>query len=117
MAITRILKNLSRTICLMAVVCASLFLMSPEVFAQSLQDLRMSGQVGEAFDGYARARDNNVKAAVDAINAKRRSIYTSRANEQGISADQVGKVYADKIKAKAPSGTWLMSPNGSWRQK
>ncbi len=85
--------------------------------AQSLNDLRLSGQVGEGFDGYARARDNSVKSVVDGVNQKRRAIYQERAQQQGIPADQVGQVYAEKIKAKAPAGTWLLSPNGSWRQK
>lgn len=85
--------------------------------AQSLDALRDSGKVGEAFDGYARARDASVQSAVDAINAKRRSIYQQRANQQGVSVDQVGKVYAKQIVSKAPAGTWLMKADGSWVQK
>ncbi|WP_419798152.1 MAG: YdbL family protein [Terasakiella sp.] len=85
--------------------------------AQSLDDLRASGQMGEAFDGYARARAQSVKAIVDDINAKRRTIYQDRAKQQGISAAQVGQVYAAKIIEKAPAGTWLLSADGSWRQK
>lgn len=85
--------------------------------AQSLDALRDAGKVGEAFDGYARARDASVQSAVDAINAKRREIYQQRAAQQGVSVDQVGKVYAKQIVSKAPVGTWLLKANGSWVQK
>ncbi len=86
-------------------------------FAQSLDDLRASGKIGEAFDGFARARDANVEGTVSDINAKRRSIYDERAQEQGISPDQVGIIYAEQINANSPSGTWLLMKDGSWRQK
>jgi uncharacterized protein YdbL (DUF1318 family) len=89
----------------------------PQAMAQSLDDLRASGQVGEAFDGYARARAQTARSAVDDINAKRRTIYEERAKQQGISAAQVGQVYAAKIIEKAPAGTWLLSADGTWRQK
>lgn len=85
--------------------------------AQSLDDLRASGKVGEAFDGYARARDGSVQGTVQQINAKRRDIYQQRASQQGVSTDQVAKVYAKQILSKAPAGTWFLQPNGSWVQK
>jgi len=85
--------------------------------AQSLNDLRASGQIGEAFDGFARARDGSVKATVQSINTKRRSIYSDRAKQQGTSIEQVGKIYAAQIIAKAAPGTWLLMQNGSWKQK
>ena len=87
------------------------------VSAQSLNDLRASGKVGEAYDGYARARDASVKSTVQTVNAKRRAIYAKRAAEQGLTAEQVGVVYAGKIIAKAPKGTWILDQNGTWRQK
>ncbi|NVK19521.1 MAG: YdbL family protein [Methylocystaceae bacterium] len=85
--------------------------------AQSLDALRANGQIGEAFDGYARARDGSVQGTVQQINAKRREIYQQRAAQQGVSVDQVSKVYAKQILSKAPAGTWFLQPNGSWVQK
>jgi uncharacterized protein len=90
---------------------------SGPAYAQSLNDLRASGKVGEAFDGYARARDGSVQGQVNAINAKRRAIYNKRASEQGTAPDQVGRVYASQIIAKSPGGTWVLSESGTWRQK
>jgi uncharacterized protein YdbL (DUF1318 family) len=87
--------------------------------AQSLQDLRASGAVGEVFDGYARVRSGDAVAQslVDATNAQRRAIYQARAQEQGISVDQVGRVYAKVIFDKAPAGDWFLLESGKWVQK
>lgn len=88
--------------------------------AQSLDDLRRSGAVGERFDGYAVVRPGapaSTAAAVDRINAERADVYRRRAAEQGVAADAVGKVYAQQIIQNAPAGTWFLDPSGGWRQK
>lgn len=85
--------------------------------ADQLDQLRASGAVGEAFDGYARARDGSVKDYVKSVNAQRRSIYVKRAKKQGVSADQVGRVYATEIAKSAPEGTYLLGEDGKWRRK
>lgn len=89
----------------------------PMAFAQSLNELRSTGKIGEAFDGFARARDGSVSGTVADINAKRLTIYRERAQEQGTNPDQVGGIYARKIIAKSPSGTWLLGKDGRWQQK
>ncbi|MEE8535332.1 MAG: DUF1318 domain-containing protein, partial [Kiloniellales bacterium] len=81
--------------------------------AQSLAEYRASGAVGERFDGYAVARQSSAKAAVKAVNAKRKKIYGTRATAQGVPAGQVGRVYAQQIFDKAASGTWFLKENGS----
>ncbi len=85
--------------------------------AQSLDELRASGTVGERFDGYTAARDPSAAGAVAKINAKRKQIYTERAASQGVPADQVGRVYAKKILEDVPAGTWFQAPDNSWTQK
>jgi uncharacterized protein YdbL (DUF1318 family) len=85
--------------------------------ADQLDDLRTSGKVGEAFDGFARARDASVQGFVDNVNEKRRQIYSQRANSENISVGQVGRVYAAQIFKKAPGGTWILGENGKWTQK
>ena len=85
--------------------------------AQSLNNLRTTGAVGEGFDGFARARSGSAKATVDAVNNKRRSIYAARAKQQGTTAGQVGRVYAKQIMGKAPKGTWFLQESGNWVQK
>ncbi|TXI38532.1 MAG: DUF1318 domain-containing protein, partial [Nitrosomonas sp.] len=56
------------------------------------------------------------RGEADEINAKRRSIYQEKATAQGIDIEQVGKVYAEEIIRKVPSGTWIQL-NGQWKQK
>lgn len=92
-------------------------LWAPPAAAQSLDALRASGAVGERYDGYAEARQSSAAATVQQVNAKRQQIYKKRAAEQGISAAQVGRIYAREIMGKAPSGTFFLNENGSWTRK
>lgn len=95
------------------------FAAAPAV-AQSLEELRASGAVGERFDGYAAVHDPSVAGAsqvVQQVNQKRRGIYEQRAAAQGVSVDQIGRVYAGEIIKKAPRGTWILDENGNWRRK
>lgn len=85
--------------------------------AQSLNDLRKSGAVGERFDGFAEARDASARNAVNSVNAKRRAEYEKVAASKGISVDQVGRVFADKIMKKLPKGAWYLPEGGSWKRK
>ncbi|MGO1118359.1 YdbL family protein [Rhodovibrionaceae bacterium A322] len=91
--------------------------LSAPAFAQSADNLRSSGQAGERFDGYMEARDGSAKAAVAKINQQRKAVYEKRAKQQGVSVDQVGKVYAEQIFNKLPKGAWFKQANGQWIQK
>ncbi|MGF1610212.1 MAG: DUF1318 domain-containing protein [Kiloniellales bacterium] len=85
--------------------------------AQNLDSLRASGAVGERFDGYAQARDASLSGYVQQVNQQRQQIYQQRAAEQGVPAEQVGRVYAKEIMAKAPKGTYFLNENNQWVQK
>ena len=91
-------------------IVSGLPLFSGTAWADQLDDLRASGAVGEAFDGFA-------QAFVDNLNEQRREIYVKRAKSQNVSVDQVGRVYAAQILSKAPKGTWILGENGKWTQK
>ena len=87
--------------------------------AASLNELRASGAVGDRYDGYAVVRESAPGATriVVRVNTKRSRIYNKRAKQQGISAAQVGEIYARQIHDKAPAGTWFLSKDGSWSRK
>tara|TARA_R110002167_G_scaffold63097_4_gene178067 strand:+ start:120 stop:422 length:303 start_codon:yes stop_codon:yes gene_type:complete len=88
--------------------------------AQSLDQLRSQGVVGERYDGYLVTRDGAnaaVQAFVEQTNAKRRAIYEKRASEQGVPPAQVGSVYAKQIMGQAAGGTWFLDAAGNWVQK
>ncbi|HWA41754.1 MAG TPA: YdbL family protein [Hypericibacter adhaerens] len=86
-----------------------------------LNALRAQGIVAERFDGYVMVKDNSTGATaqslVDRVNAERRAIYEARAKAQGVTAADVGKVYAGQIIQKAPKGTWFLNADGSWTRK
>ena len=86
-----------------------------------LNSLRAQGVIAERFDGYVMVKDNSTGATaqsvVDRVNAERRAIYEARAKEQGVTAADVGQVYAGQIIQKAPKGTWFLAADGSWTQK
>jgi len=87
--------------------------------AQSLDDFRRQGTIGERYDGLAVLRQPNAaaQAVVDRINAQRSRIYADRAQQQKVPAAQVGKVYAREIFDKAPAGTWFLGEDGRWVRK
>lgn len=85
--------------------------------AQSLDQLRASGKVGERYDGFAVARDSSAAGLVKQVNAKRRAIYEQQAAKQKITLEQVGMVYANSIVQQVPDGTWILTADGKWRQK
>lgn len=88
--------------------------------AQSLDQLRASGAIGERWDGYVVVRDANAagaQATAEKVNAKRRQLYAKRASKEGATPEQVGQVYAQQILQQVPAGTWFLEQNGQWRQK
>jgi uncharacterized protein YdbL (DUF1318 family) len=87
--------------------------------AQSLDDFRKQGIIGERYDGLAMVRQPNAaaQAVVSQVNAKRSRIYAERAQQQKVSPEQVGKVYARQIFSRAPAGTWFLGEDGRWVQK
>lgn len=86
-------------------------------WAANLDQLRATGAIGESVSGYVVARTPSAQTEANAINAQRRSIYQQKAAAQGVSVDQVGKVYAAEILKKVPAGTWIQKENGQWVQK
>jgi hypothetical protein len=101
----------------LATLVLGLSLSGPPALAQSLDQLRASGAVGERFDGYAQALQSSAAGIVDQVNAKRGQIYAERAASEGASVLQIGQVYAKQIFAKAPPGTKLLQEDGAWITK
>jgi uncharacterized protein len=102
---------------LLAAAAVALPLLAGTASAQSLDELRASGKIGERYDGFAQARDPSTAEMVKEINAKRREIYQQQADKQGVPLDQVGMVYASELLQKLPAGTWFLTPENEWRRK
>lgn len=92
-------------------------LLGTSAWAASLQANRASGALGESHTGFVVARQASAQADADATNAKRRALYAEKAKAQGVSVDQVGRVYAQEIIKKVPKGTWIQNASGKWYQK
>lgn len=99
-----------------SIVFLAFVLNTAQVSADSLENLRASGAIGESYDGFVVAKEPGAQADANEINAKRRAIYQEKATAQGIPIEQVGKVYAAEIIKKVPAGTWIQL-NGQWKQK
>ncbi len=98
------------------------FLVAPnlaEAQGKLLDGPRASGAVGERFDGFATVRSGgaDVQQLVDQVNADRRKVYEGVAAKESSSVDAVGRIYAARIIASAPAGTYFLDENGNWQQK
>jgi uncharacterized protein YdbL (DUF1318 family) len=91
------------------------------VWAQSLDQAKAQGLVGEKVDGYIAAVTANpspeVQALIQTTNTGRRQAYEELARRNNITVEQVGIVSAEKLQANARSGEYIQSASGQWVQK
>jgi len=109
------------------IACIALLLIPGIAFALTLDEARARGLVGEDWTGYVAAVAANptpeVQALVTEVNAKRKSVYAKIAAETStakdpVTADDVGRLGADKIFDKAEPGTYIRAAAGqSWQKK
>lgn len=92
--------------------------------AQSAEDpaiasARASGSVGEQADGYlgiARGSSPALKSAVDAINIKRRAIYTDLAAKRGATVQDVGVARGcEQLAQRVQPGQAYKLLDGGWQ--
>ena len=97
------------------------FLLSTNVLAQSLQDAKAQGLVGEQRDGYVGFVVSDVPAAVrsmvDQVNRQRRQRYQQIAQENDLTIEQVAAVaYQRAVEATQP-GHFYQNSGGAWVRK
>jgi uncharacterized protein YdbL (DUF1318 family) len=76
-----------------------------------------AGTVGEQWDGYlgfVSAPSADVKAAVDAINIKRRAGYTQIASSRGVTVDQFAQTTACSTLRAVKAGQKYKLKDGGW---
>jgi len=79
-----------------------------------------SGTVGEQWDGYmgfASAPSSDLKAAVDAINIKRRAAYTNVAAARNVTVDQFAQTTACSLLRAVKPGQAYKLKDGGWRKR
>ncbi len=74
--------------------------------------------VGEKLNGYlgfvAQDVSDDIRAAANEINIKRKSIYTALAREQNVGVGEVAGLAGEKLIAKAKPGEMVMLGDNQW---
>lgn len=85
-----------------------------------VQALLAAKAAGENNHGFVEARgkvSGPQAAVISAENDDRRQVYGAIAAKTGVTPAQVGVQRAASIAEKAPPGTLIQQPDGSWRAK
>lgn len=103
------------------IVAAALAVASPALAADPIVESALSsGTVGEQWDGYmgfVSAPSGDLKAAVDAINIKRRAGYTQIAAARNVTVDQFAQTTACSTLRSVKSGQAYKLKDGGWRKR
>lgn len=98
-----------------------MLIVTPTALAQSLEDAKASGLIGERRDGYIGLVQGSAPPAVvslvEDVNRQRRVRYQQIASENGISVDQVAQLAFNKAVEATRSGHFLEDANGRWIRK
>ncbi|QXY85630.1 DUF1318 domain-containing protein [Salmonella bongori] len=96
-----------------------LSLLTPSVWALTLDDARTQGRVGETLNGYLVALKNDAetqKLVLD-INHARRASYQQLADSNHLPVDEVAKMAGQKLVERARPGEYVQGINGKWLRK
>ena len=89
--------------------------------ADSLDDARAAGLVGERPDGLVApvspSAPADIQSLVQSVNAQRMEKYQQIANEKGVPVEQIGAITAEKIIGRLKPGWYYMDSSGNWVQK
>lgn len=106
---------------------AALLLLATPAFADLASDkaavdaAKAAGTVGEQADGYlglvSGSADATVTAAVNAINAGRREVYSQTAGKSGTTPDAAGQATGAQLIGRTPAGQFIKPLGGAWTKK
>lgn len=104
-----------------AIAAAALAVSMPVLAADPVIETALaSGAIGEQWDGYlgfVSSPSGDVKAAVDAINIKRRASYTQVAAARNVTVDQFAQTTACQTLRAVKPGRAYKLQDGSWRTR
>ena len=81
---------------------------------------RAAGQIGERYDGYlgyAEAAGSAVRSQVDAVNIRRRSLFTGLAVKRGASPQEVGIAVGCELLGGVAVGEVYLLADNVWRRR
>ncbi len=98
-----------------------LAVVAPVLAGSALDEAREAGIVGERRDGYlglvVASPTPEQRAFVEEINRKRREAYARIAERNGTKIEDVARLSAEDLIAKAAPGHYVEGPDGSWVRK
>ena len=80
---------------------------------------KRAGQIGERYDGYIGyviAPSAGLRRQVDAVNIRRRSLYSRLASSKGVSPQEVGITAACSLLRRISVGEYYLAGQGSWQR-
>lgn len=96
-------------------------LLSLPAHALSLDDAKAQGLIGERSTGYlgivTGSPSADVKKLVQQINAKRRSLYQTKASKAGVSLEVMELRTGQRLQQMTPAGEYIQDANGRWTRK
>lgn len=98
----------------------SFWLIAMPVSATDLAQAKAAGLVGEQMNGYLGMVNPNaaddVKALVNSINAQRQAEYQRIAAKNGVPAEEVARLTAQKVINQTAPGQYVQTPSG-WQRR
>ena len=89
--------------------------------ADSLDDARAAGLVGERPDGLVASvspsAPADIQSLVQSVNAQRMEKYQQIATQKGVPVEQIGAIAGEKIIGKLKPGFYYMDSSGNWVKK
>ncbi|EGH7164885.1 YdbL family protein [Salmonella enterica] len=97
----------------------TLSLLTPSVWALTLDEARTQGRVGETLNGYlvALKNDAEIQKLVLDINHARRASYQQLADSNHLPVDEVAEMAGQKLVERARPGEYVQGINGKWMRK
>jgi uncharacterized protein YdbL (DUF1318 family) len=81
---------------------------------------RRAGMIGERFDGYlgfvTASPSSTLRRDVNAINIRRRALYSDLAARKGVSPEEVGITAACTLLRRIGVGEYYLPGQGGWRR-
>ncbi|MCW3796841.1 YdbL family protein [Sphingomonas sp. BN140010] len=95
--------------------------LAAQVGPAALLEARAQGVVGERYDGYlGYAREpgsNAARVQTEAVNIRRRALYSSFASRRGVSPQEVGITAGCTLLGRVQAGESYMLSDGMWRRR
>ena len=105
----------------LAVASALALLVAPAANADSLDNAKAAGYVGERTNGMLglvkQDAPANVKQLVESVNARRKQSYASIAKKNGTSPGAVASLAGEKAIARTKPGNFIQNASGRWVKK